>query len=71
MVKITKSISGLLMLIFLATTTAGALMAIPLVVVDYLKCEAAAVPFSLKSFAEPILSLRGRVMATGRRIACI
>ena len=71
MVKITKSSSSLLILMFLATATAVALMAIPAVVVDYSKCEAAAVPFSLKSFAVPILSLRGRVMAAGGRIACI
>jgi hypothetical protein len=71
MVKITKSSSSLLMLMFLAATIAVALMAIPAMVVDYLQCEARAVPFSLKSFTEPILSLRGRVMAAGGRIACI
>ena len=70
MVKITKSSSGLLMLMFLATTIAVALMAIPAMVVDYSQCEAAAAPFSLKGFAEAILPFRGRVMASGGRIAC-
>jgi hypothetical protein len=69
-VKITKSSSSLSMLMFLAITTAAALMAIPAVAVDYLQCEAAAAPFSLKGFAEAILPLRGRVMASGGRIAC-
>jgi hypothetical protein len=56
---------------FLAATIAVALIAIPAMVVDYLQCKARAVPFSLKSFTEPILSLRGRVMDAGGRIACI
>lgn len=43
------------MLMFLATPTAVALMAIPAVVVDYSKCEAAAVPFRLKRCAHPFL----------------